>query len=228
MRKIVLITSGGVGSRANLPIAKQFAEILGKPLLMYSFYTFLKFSPEIEFVLVLNENQFGQWSKLCDKHNFVIKHKLVSGGPTRFHSVKNGLKYVDGDSLVAIHDGARPLVSLETISRSFMFAERYGNAIPAIEAVESVRIVENVHNSPIDRRKLRIIQTPQCFKSELIKDAYNQNYDEKFTDDATVLESKGHKIFITEGNPENIKITTSLDFKIAEAYINHNKGLFLH
>ncbi|MBS4012570.1 MAG: 2-C-methyl-D-erythritol 4-phosphate cytidylyltransferase [Bacteroidetes bacterium] len=219
MKKIVLITSGGSGSRTNLNIPKQFVELKGKPLLMYSFNTFLKYSPDIEFVLVLADNQISDWAKLCEKQQFNINHKVVAGGPTRFHSVKNGLKLVEKGVLVAIHDGARPLVSLETISRVFNFAERYGNAIPSIDIAESVRMVENVHNSPIERTKLKIIQTPQCFKSDIIKDAYNQNYDEKFTDDATVLESRGHKIFLTEGNPENIKITTAIDFKIAETLL---------
>ncbi len=219
MKKVVLITSGGTGSRTNLNIPKQFAELKGKPLLMYSFYTFLRFSPDIEFVLVLADNQISDWNKLCEKYHFNVYHKVIPGGPARFHSVKNGLKHVEKGVLVAIHDGARPLVSLETISRVFNFAERYGNAVPVVDVIESVRMVENVHNSPIDRNKLKIVQTPQCFKSDIIKDAYNQNYDEKFTDDATVLESRGYKIFLTEGNTENIKITTASDFKIAEAIL---------
>lgn len=219
MKKVVLITSGGVGTRTGSSLPKQFIELNGKPLLMYSFYAFSKFSQDIEFVLVLQQDQFDFWNKLCKKHNFVINHKLIPGGPTRFHSVKNGLKYVDSGVLVAIHDGARPFASLNTISNTYNIAERYGNAVPAVKLSESVRLAENIHNKPIDREKIRIIQTPQCFKSDLIKDAYNQNYDEKFTDDAGVFESKGHKIFLTEGNPENIKITTAVDLKIAEALL---------
>lgn len=219
MRKVVLITSGGIGKRTNLSLPKQFVKIKSKPVLMYSFNAFLKYSSEIEFVLVLAEEQFETWEKLCEKHRFSIRHKVVAGGPTRFHSVKNGLKHVDNNTLVAIHDSARPLVNLNTISSCFKYAERFGNAIPAIGVSESVRIVEQTHNAPFDRSKIKIIQTPQCFRADLIKDAYNQNYDEKFTDDASVLESKGHKIYLTEGNPENIKITTELDFKIAESLL---------
>ncbi len=219
MKKIVLITSGGVGLRANSSLPKQFVELLGKPMLMYSFFAFSKYSSDIEFVLTLHKDQIDYWEKICKKHKFVINHKVVEGGPTRFHSVKNGLKYVENNALVAIHDGARPFVNLDVISSTFRMAERFGNAIPSVNLTDSVRLVENMHNSPINRNKIKIIQTPQCFKSELIKDAYNQNYDERFTDDACVLESRGHKIFLTEGNPENIKITTALDFKIAESFL---------
>ena len=134
-----------------------------------------------------------------------------------FHTVKNGVRFIPDDSLVAIHDAARPLVSLNTISRVFHFADKFGNAIPAIKPIDSVRLVEGPGSKPLDRGKLRMIQTPQCFQGALIKKAYNKNYHESFTDDSTVLEADGVRLFLVDGNPENIKITTPSDLIVAEA-----------
>lgn len=219
MRKVALITAGGSGSRMQASIPKQFIEIAGKPVLMHTFFAFQKYAPDLEYVLVLPENHFDFWQALCKEHGFHISHKLVASGPTRFHSVKNGLKHIDEDALVAIHDGVRPLVSMKTIERCFHHAARYGNAIPVVAANESMRIVETSFSSSLPREKLRIIQTPQCFKASLIKKAYNKNFSEEFTDDATVLEADGQRIFLVEGNPENIKITSPADLIVAEALL---------
>ena len=219
MRRFVVITAGGSGSRMNLDIPKQFVEIAGKPLIIHTFEAFLKFDADLEFVLVLPEKHIEYWKTICDGYDFKHKHYIAIGGPTRFHSVKSGLKHVPIDALVAIHDGARPLVSQKTIESAFFFAEKYGNAIAAIEASDSLRITDHALSKPLPRSKVRMVQTPQCFKSTLIKDAYNQNYHEEYTDDATVLESKGHTIRLIEGNKENIKITTPEDLVYAEALL---------
>ncbi len=220
MKKYALITAGGAGTRMKNSLPKQFLEVAGKPLLMHTFQTFLRYAPNIEFVLVLPEAYFEFWQSLCQKHRFPHRHQMAVCGPTRFHSVKNGLKQVPDDALVAIHDGVRPLVSLETIGRGFHYAEKFGNAIPVIPVSESVRITENALSETLPREKLRLVQTPQCFQARLIKKAYNKNYTESFTDDASVFETDGHRIFLVDGNPENIKITTPSDLRMAEALLS--------
>lgn len=219
MKKIVLIAAGGAGKRMGSPLPKQFLEIAGKPILLHVFQTFLSYAPDMQFVLVLPESYHKDWIDLCQKHHFENHHHLVSSGPTRFHSVKNGLRHIPNDALVAIHDGVRPLVSLNTISQVFHFAEKFGSAIPVIKPVESVRTIEGPLSKPLDRENIRLVQTPQCFYGELVKKAYNKNYHESFTDDATVVENEGGRLFFIDGNSENIKITTPADLIIAEALL---------
>ncbi len=162
------------------------------------------------------ENQLLFWSELKEKYSFSIQHKIVRGGETRFFSVKNGLEFVDPSGLVAIHDGVRPLVSNDTIRRCFESADKYGNCIPVISPSDSLRMITQEGNRPVDRMQFKQVQTPQVFKSELIKKAYQQEYQPDFTDDATVLERIGEKINMVEGNRENIKITNPQDMIIAQ------------
>lgn len=201
----------------NTPIPKQFLELHGKPVLMHSIEIFAKAIPEINIILVLPLPYRKEWETLCKKHNFIIPFQLTEGGETRFHSVKNGLALVPENAVVGIHDAARPLVNIQTIINAFETAEQKGNASPAIQINESIREVKNNNNKAIDRSTIFIIQTPQCFQSNLIKKAFSQEYRHSFTDDASVLEAMGEKINLIEGNRENIKITTPLDLIIAEA-----------
>lgn len=201
----------------NTPIPKQFLELHGKPVLMHSIEIFAKAIPEINIILVLPLPYRKEWETLCKKHNFIIPFQLTEGGETRFHSVKNGLALVPENAVVGIHDAARPLVNIQTIINAFETAEQKGNASPAIQINESIREVKNNNNKAIDRSTIFIIQTPQCFQSNLIKKAFSQEYRHSFTDDASVLEAMGEKINLIDGNRENIKITTPLDLIIAEA-----------
>lgn len=221
MKKVALITAGGSGSRMQADIPKQFLEIAGKPVLMHTFHAFQRYAPDLEFILVLPESHFDFWEQLCRKHGFKTRHQLAASGPTRFHSVKSGLNYLSDDALVAIHDGVRPLVALETIERCFHFASRYGNAIPVVPANESMRLIDKSFSNSLPRDKVRIVQTPQCFQARLIKKAYNRNYSEEFTDDASVLEADGIRIFLVEGNPGNIKITSPIDLQVATTLLEN-------
>jgi 2-C-methyl-D-erythritol 4-phosphate cytidylyltransferase len=218
--KYVVITAGGAGVRMNTHLPKQFLELNGNPVIMHTINRFVSYFSDIRIILVLPAAQIENWKKLCDKYNFQTRHLLVEGGPTRFHSVKNGLTHVPDNSIVAIHDGVRPLVSTKTISEVYRFAEKFGNAIPVVDVSESVRMVDGPLNKVIDRCALRIVQTPQGFKSELIKKAFNVSYRETFTDDASVLEFSGERIYLVQGNPENIKITKPSDLLIAEALVD--------
>lgn len=218
MTKSVIIVAGGKGERMLYNYPKQFIEIGGTPILMRTISEFYNFDNEINIVVVLPEEQIKFWNNLCKQHNFNIVHKITAGGKERFFSVKNGLEQTDTE-LIAIHDGVRPLVSAETIERCFAVAAQFGAAIPVMKIEESVRFVENNTNYAVERKNFVTVQTPQIFKKEIIKTAYNQPFEDRFTDDASVVENAGYKIVITEGNRENIKITTPLDLKIAEMFL---------
>ena len=200
----------------NSPVPKQFLPLAGKPVAMHSMIAFHNAFPEIFLVLVLPGNLFGVWQDLCQKYAFILPHKLVAGGETRFHSVQNALPALPGEGLVAIHDGARPLISEILIRRIFHSAELWGNSVPAVPVTESIRRISGETSIPVDRNTLRSIQTPQVFKVEMIRKGYQQDYQPQFTDDATVLESIGETIQLVDGDPSNIKITNPCDLAMAE------------
>jgi 2-C-methyl-D-erythritol 4-phosphate cytidylyltransferase len=220
LKKYVVIVAGGSGSRMGSEVPKQFIELCKLPVLMHTISVFRKAIQDIDIVLVLPEEQIKTWKSLCLKHNFITHVEICAGGETRFHSVKNGLSLLEGDGLVGIHDGVRPLVSEETIKRCYSEAAIYGNAIPVTEVVESVRYFEADKNRMIDRSKLRLVQTPQVFRLASVKEAFSQEYKESFTDDASVFESHGGIVHLTEGNRDNIKITHPIDLVIGEFLLN--------
>jgi 2-C-methyl-D-erythritol 4-phosphate cytidylyltransferase len=217
MNLYALIVAGGTGTRMGTEIPKQFLELAGKPLLMHTIERFYTFDNSIKIITVLPENQFDHWKELQIKYSFSIYHTLVKGGTSRFMSVRNGLKEVDDNGLVAVHDGVRPLVNIDTIKRCFADAEKFGNAIPVISPSDSLRMITEQGNMPVNRQYIRIIQTPQVFDAKIIKKAYLQDYSPDFTDDATLIEKTGESIHLVEGNRENIKITSPEDLIIAEA-----------
>ncbi len=223
MKKIALIAAGGTGMRMDANIPKQFILLHNLPVLMYSMNTFFSYDNNLEIRLVLAESEMETWKKLCDQFNFKINHRIIAGGETRFHSVQNGLADITGTSLIAIHDGVRPLVSKETISNCYTIAEKLGTAVPIIPLNESIRKIDQEDSFAEPRALYRTVQTPQVFQSELLLDAYNTEYQEEFTDDASVVEKAGYKIYLAEGNQENIKITSTLDMIIAEAFLKHSK-----
>lgn len=219
MQLYVVIVAGGSGKRMGAEIPKQFLELAGRPVLMHTIERFKAFDESIEIITVLPENQLLHWCDLQEKHKFIVPQTLVKGGNHRFFSVRNGLKFVNTPGLVAIHDGVRPFVSIDTIKRCFETAEKLGNAIPAISPTESLRILTDKGSQPVNRFHVKQIQTPQVFNAELLKKAYTQEYSVEFTDDATVLEKTGEKINIIEGNRENIKITNPEDLLISTALL---------
>ncbi|MDP4223289.1 MAG: 2-C-methyl-D-erythritol 4-phosphate cytidylyltransferase [Bacteroidota bacterium] len=220
MQKYAIIVAGGKGKRVGTEIPKQFIELRGKPVLIHTIEKFYRFDKSISIIIVLPESQFNYWTAIRKKHSFKIPHEIVKGGPHRFYSVKNGLELVRDESLVAVHDGVRPLVSTETIRRCFEAAEKSGNAIPVVNPAESLRMISEKGSSPVSRDTIRIIQTPQVFRSAILKKAYLQKYDPSFSDDATVLERSGETINLVEGNRENIKITNPEDLLIVSALLD--------
>jgi 2-C-methyl-D-erythritol 4-phosphate cytidylyltransferase len=215
-QKIAIIVAGGKGERMNADIPKQFLEMQGMPILMHTLTVFQQFDPVISLILVLPVHQIEFWNELCKKHNFAIKHQIVAGGSTRFESVRNGLKVVDSPALVAVHDGVRPLVSVETIARCFDLAAEYRAVIPVVDSVDSIRQVTENGNQSVDRNLFKLVQTPQVFDAALLKKAYEQEFSVSFTDDASVVEALGEKVYLVEGNRENLKITTEIDLIFAE------------
>lgn len=221
MKKHVIIVAGGTGTRMKSEIPKQFIELHGKPILMHTIEKFVKAIPQINIIVVLTKQLHDEWEQLCKKHNFNYAVQLTDGGETRFYSVKNGLALVPANCVVGVHDAARPFVSSKTIINAFESAEKNGNASPAVPLTESVREVAGANNKAIDRSKIFIVQTPQCFQSDLLKKAFLQEYRSTFTDDASVVEAMGEKINLIEGNYENIKITTPQDLIIAQSLIKN-------
>ncbi len=219
MKKFVIIVAGGSGSRMGAEIPKQFLELCGKPILMHTIRVFYDFDPASEIILVLPEDQQQFWKELCLKHSFGLIHHIVPGGKTRFHSVQNGLSKIEGQGIVFIHDGVRPLVSAETLGRCLETALKCGNAIPVLPVNESLRKVTGQSNISVDRSRYFSVQTPQTFRCEEILEAFRQDFDPAFTDDASVAEKAGFIIQMVEGNRENIKITTPIDLIIAEALL---------
>ena len=213
MKKVAIIVAGGQGIRMNSDIPKQFLLLNSTPVLIH---TLLKFSHLDEIILVLPEIQIEYWNQLCKSHNFTIPHIIVEGGITRFHSVKNGLEKVDNNSIVAIHDGVRPLVSKNLINNLISEVKEGVGSIPVVPIKDSIRKLEGTNSIHIDRSNLFKVQTPQCFLSDDIKKAYTKEYSHTFTDDASVFETNGGKINTLLGEEKNIKITTKEDLKIAE------------
>jgi 2-C-methyl-D-erythritol 4-phosphate cytidylyltransferase len=219
MKKFVIIVAGGSGSRMGSEIPKQFLELCGKPVLMHTIQIFQDFDPESKIILVLPKDQQPLWTGLCLKHSFSLQHQVVSGGKTRFLSVLNGLSQIEDEGIVFIHDGVRPLVSRETLDRCLETAQKYGNAVPVLPVNESLRKQEDDQNISVDRSQYFSVQTPQTFRSEQILEAYKQDFDPAFTDDASVAEKAGFSIQMVEGNRENIKITLPIDLIVAEALL---------
>jgi len=216
MNKIAIIVAGGKGERMNADVPKQFLEIKGKPILIHTLEAFMNFDASLQLILVLPVAQFEFWETLCKKHALNIPHQIVTGGQTRFQSVKNGLDAVKVPAIVAIHDGVRPLVSKETISRCFDAAAKFGAAIPTMDSIESIRFVDANGSKSVDRNAYKMVQTPQVFDAELLKKAYEQEFSVLFTDDASVVEAMGIAVQLVDGNRENIKITTEFDLIVAE------------
>lgn len=219
MKKNVIIVAGGKGLRMGSDLPKQFIPIGGKPVLMRTIEAFYRFDRDINIILVLPVSHQDYWKSLCQEYNFSIGHTIANGGETRFHSVKNGLALV-ADELVGVQDGVRPFGSVEMIKRCFDAAREFPAVIPVIDSTDSLReVVDEDKSRIVDRSKIRLVQTPQVFDVNLLKKAYQTDFKETFTDDASVVEAMGVNVHLVKGEVTNIKITTPLDLKIGELII---------
>jgi 2-C-methyl-D-erythritol 4-phosphate cytidylyltransferase len=222
-QEYALIVAGGKGTRIKSKLPKQFLELNGLPILMHTIQAFYRYDEKIVVIVVLPEDDIETWRVLCKKHNFTKPLILQKGGDTRFQSVKNGLEKIEGDGLVAIHDGVRPLVSEDIIGASFRLAAVHQSAVAAVRLKESIRMTDQDNTKAMDRSRFRLIQTPQTFQVQLIKQAYKIKDDPSLTDDASVAERAGHTISLFEGSYDNIKITTPEDLIVAEALLNSRR-----
>lgn len=218
----LILVAAGSGSRMGNDIPKQFLEINGKSILQYSLESFLKCFPEINVVIVVHTDWEKSTNQIFENHPHKKNIKTCIGGPTRFHSVKNGLALIkDNNALVAIHDAARPLLDSNTIKNTFESASQNGNGIPFVQVPDSLRELNNQKWIIKDRQQFRLIQTPQTFQYKQLMDSYNQEFKNEFTDDASVVENKGHQLFFVEGNRNNIKITYQEDLHFAKALLKN-------
>lgn len=216
----VVIVAGGSGRRMGSDIPKQYLDLDGKPLIIHTLEKFLQFDPEMKVVLVLASGHRKFWDVISVSYNYGSGIIVAGGGESRYESVKNGLQYIEDGLIVGIHDAVRPFVSPETIERCYLAAVESGCGIPVVEMDESVRMIHSPdHSVHMDRSKLKRVQTPQVFKSEMIKEAYRQPCDLTFSDDASVFELHYKHVTLVEGNSENIKITTPTDLQLASVLI---------
>ncbi|NEU07219.1 2-C-methyl-D-erythritol 4-phosphate cytidylyltransferase [Flavihumibacter sp. R14] len=219
MKYYALIVGGGAGTRMGTDIPKQFLMLNEKPVLMHTIQAFYLSAYKPEIIVVLNIDYHQYWEKLCAEHNFNIPHTLVKAGRQRFYSVKNGLTYIKGQAIVAIHDAVRPLVSDSLITECFREAELKGNAVCSVQPSDSVRRQLGESTETINRDEIFLVQTPQTFEIGIIKKAYKQPYRVLFTDDASVVEASGVKINMIPGEKRNLKITFPEDVPIAELFL---------
>lgn len=216
MKKVAVIVAGGNGVRMNTNLPKQFLLLEGKPVLYYTINTFLKAYDDLNIILVLPEEYIAAGQEILDAYFDYDRIKITVGGSTRFHSVQNGLKLIEEESVVFVHDGVRCLLSTDLIHRCYENAVEFGSAIPVIDSRDSVRVVREDDNEALDRNSIKLVQTPQTFHSKILLPAFGIDYKEKFTDEATVVEAFGLKVHLVEGEVNNIKITQPLDLLIAE------------
>ena len=223
MKKFAVIVAGGAGSRMDSDIPKQFMELKGKPVVWYSINAFLQTYPDLEVILVLPAAHVATGTDIVQMTIDPQRVRVTEGGLTRFHSVKSGLALIEENSVVFVHDAVRCLITEELITRCYEHALANGNAVPAVHATDTIRI-DNGHGAmPVDRNRVYVIQTPQTFRSEVLKDAFGKNYLESFTDEATVAEFAGYNIHLVEGERTNIKITWPVDLAVAEAILKERE-----
>ena len=225
MQKYAIIVAGGTGTRMGSNTPKQFLLLNDKPILYYTLKVFLEAYEDIEIVLVLPEEYTDLGREIIDAYFDYSRIQITSGGETRFHSVKNGLALADKESIIFVHDAVRCLVTVDLIHRCFENALKTGSAVPALRSKDSVRLLneEENDNEVLDRSKVVFIQTPQTFHSRIIVPAFEIDYKERFTDEATVVEAFGLKISLVEGEENNIKITRPIDLFIAEKLLAEKK-----
>lgn len=221
MKKYAVIVAGGLGSRMQSSLPKQFIMINHKPVLYYSIQAFLNAYEDVQVILVLPEEHTSRGQEIIDAYFDYTRIRIVIGGRTRFHSVQNGLHEIHEESIIFVHDAVRCLVSENLVQRCFDAAMQFGSAIPVTPSKDSLRLVlPDDTNEVIDRDKVKLVQTPQTFHSKILLPAFQIDYKEKFTDEATVVEAFGLTVHLISGEERNIKITHPIDIYMAESILD--------
>lgn len=224
MKKIAVIVAGGSGSRMNNAVPKQFLLLDGKPVLYYTLRTFLDAYPDMGIILVLPEEHVASGQEIIDAFFDYERIQITVGGRTRFHSVQNGLKLVEEESIVFVHDAVRCLATTSLVQRCYEAAAENGSAIPVIDSRDSIRVLTADGNEALERSTVKLVQTPQTFHSKILLPAFNIDYKDRFTDEATVVEAFGMKVQLVEGEVSNIKITQPSDLILADILLKEKQS----
>jgi 2-C-methyl-D-erythritol 4-phosphate cytidylyltransferase len=223
MKRYLIVVAGGKGQRMGGALPKQFQLLGERPVIMVTLERLHAIDNTLKFILVLPLEYIALWDELCTKYEFSLPVTVVAGGNTRFHSVQNGLSMIEDsdEALVGVHDAVRPFVSQKVLDDAFREAWINGAAIPMIDIQDSVRQIIGAGGASqaVQRDRYRLVQTPQVFRLSLLRKAYSQRYVEAFTDDASVVEAMGERVYAVEGNRENIKLTTPFDMMVAKTII---------
>ena len=222
MKKYAIIVAGGTGSRMNNSTPKQFLLLQGKPVLYYTINCFLQAYDDLQIILVLPEEHIAAGQEIIDAFFDYNRIQITIGGRTRFHSVQNGLQLVNDESIVFVHDAVRCLVSVHLVHRCYDAAIENGSAIPVIDSKDSIRYITGDDNEALERNAVKLVQTPQTFHSKILLPAYQIDYKDKLTDEATVVEAFGLKVKLVAGEENNFKITQPVDLIIAEQLLSIN------
>ena len=225
MKKFAVIVAGGSGTRMGSKVPKQFLLLNGQPVLLYTVEAFLSAYPDMEVILVLPSSYMEQGAEIARQSSDPGRISITMGGETRFHSVKKGLSLATHPSIIFVHDGVRCLVTQKLIRSCYDQAVEKGSAIPCIVVPDSIRIINGDKHQPIDREKLRAIQTPQTFQSEMLLKSFELPSSESFSDESTVVEAAGYEVFLAAGEKENIKITLPADIPVAEQVLKARSTL---
>ena len=225
-KRYLVVTAGGSGTRMGSALPKQFLELGGRAVLQRTIERFLEACPDIKVITVLPEGHIAWWRRYCRERGFNCPQRLVHGGFTRFHSVKNALAYVPDGAVVAVHDAVRPLLSPALIRAMFARMDTVRGLIPVVPSVDTLAVLDKDPDGTlrdsgeeVDRTRIFGAQTPQMFWSEDLKSAYNQGFDRTFTDDASVARRYGVPLSYIAGERNNIKLTTPEDLSLAEAIL---------
>ena len=225
-KKILVVTAGGSGTRMGSALPKQFLSLEGRAVLQRTIERFLEACPDIQVITVLPEAHIAWWRRYCQEKGFNCPQRLVKGGFTRFHSVKNALDCIPDGAVVAVHDGVRPLVSTALLKEMFGRMETVRALVPVVPMVDTLKVLDTAPDGSlqdagetVDRSRIYGAQTPQMFRSEDLKAAYSQGYDLSFTDDASVARRYGIPLSYIAGERFNLKLTTPEDLTLAEAIL---------
>lgn len=214
----IIITAGGIGKRMGAEIPKQFIRVGQFPILMHTIKCFHSFDATSQIIVTLPEDWINYWEDLIEEFRFEIPHTIVTGGIERYDSIKNALDHCVQE-IIGVHDGVRPLVSHVTIERCLQLTKQKGSAIPTLPLKESLRKLTDSGSHSVERKDYLSVQTPQFFQAEMLKKAYKIPFHNGITDDASLVEEAGYSLAITNGNEENIKVTTPFDLQFVQLFI---------
>ena len=223
MKKYAIIVAGGIGTRMGQDLPKQFILLDGKPILFYTIKTFLESFDDMKVILVLPETHIAAGQEIIDAYFGYQRIQFCTGGDTRFHSVQSGLKMVQEEAIIFVHDAVRCLLTTDLVKRCYAAAVETGSAVPVVACTDSVRLVKDNENEFLPRQDVKLVQTPQVFHSQILQPAYNIDHKEKYTDEASVVDAFGMKLTLVEGEESNIKITTPKDLVVAEYILRQHK-----